>query len=77
MCPGAAVSYGELGGRACDDGSGPSCASIGGSDVARGAAAALVRCFGLYRATSHGNRAQDTAMPFRLGTMKSRRLAGT
>ena len=77
MCPGAAVSYGELGGRACDEGRDRPCASIGGGGVASVGAAALGFCVTLSRATSRGNCAQDAVMLYRLRMTKSRRLVGT
>ena len=80
MClggPTALRRYGELGGRACDDGSDLSCASIGGGGVGPATAAASAWWLLTSRATEHRNASQGEVMPCRLWAMKSRRMVET
>ena len=79
MCPGGPMAlrrYGELGGRACDDGSDPPRASIGGERVAPGTAAASAFGLPTSRATEHKNALPGQAMPCRLWATKTRRVVG-
>jgi len=80
VCPGGPMAlrcYGELGGRACDDGSAPPCASIGGGCIAPGTAALSACWLATSRAAEHGDAAWGDGKPCRLWAMKSRRVAGT
>ena len=66
MCPGGPMAlrcYGELGGRACDDGGDRQCASSGGGGVARGTAAASACWSPRSRATELEDALQGEVMP--------------
>jgi len=80
MCPGGPMTlrrYGDLGGRACDDGGEPPCESIGGGGVTPGIAAALACWLPTSRATDHRNASQGKGTPRRLRATKSRSMVGT